>query len=418
MEFLREEYYQESKTGMAMDKKDILKMLHAQINVNGHIVGAVAGSGMTAKFAALGGADMLLALSAGKYRIMGRSSFASYLSFGNNNEQVMEMGSRELFPLIKDVPILFGLMASDPMIHLYDYLKEIKKKGFSGIVNFPTVALIDGKFREALEEEGNTYDREVEAIHLAADLGLVTMAFVTNEDETVKMLEAGADIICVHLGLTKGGFLGAKKYVSINDARKITNKIFQVCNEKRPDILKMVYAGPANTPIDMQYLYQNTECQGYVGGSTFDRIPTERAIFNTVRAFKTDGDFRANDPKIRQINGDWNTENIVGYIKEYISEHYMQEIRLGDLALVLHISSSYLSTRFKKETGVSFTEYLVRFRMNKAREFLKNGERCKDAAQNAGYTDYAQFSKMFKKYIGMTPAAYAENPDDYNTQLI
>ena len=150
-----------------MDREYILRLLRAQINVNGHIIGAAVGSGMTAKFAAMGGADLLLALSAGKYRIMGRSSFASYFCYGNSNEQVMEMGQRELFPIIKDTPIVFGLMANDPSLHLYEHLKAIKEAGFSGIVNFPTMALIDGQFREALEEEGNTYKQEVEAIHLA-----------------------------------------------------------------------------------------------------------------------------------------------------------------------------------------------------------------------------------------------------------
>lgn len=194
-----------------MDREYILRLLRAQINVNGHIIGAAVGSGMTAKFAAMGGADLLLALSAGKYRIMGRSSFASYFCYGNSNEQVMEMGQRELFPIIEETPIIFGLMANDPSLHLYEHLKEIKAAGFSGIVNFPTMALIDGKFREALEEEGNTYQQEVEAIHLARYLDLFTIAFVTTEDETKQMIEAGADVICVNLGLTKGGFLGPKK---------------------------------------------------------------------------------------------------------------------------------------------------------------------------------------------------------------
>lgn len=251
-----------------MDREYILRLLRAQINVNGHIIGAAVGSGMTAKFAAMGGADLLLALSAGKYRIMGRSSFASYFCYGNSNEQVMEMGQRELFPIIKDTPIVFGLMANDPSLHLYEHLKAIKEAGFSGIVNFPTMALIDGQFREALEEEGNTYKQEVEAIHLARYLDLFTIAFVTTEEETRQMIEAGADVICVNLGLTKGGFLGPKRHLSIEDARRMTDKIYALCNEMNPDIIKMIYAGPANTPIDMQYMYQNTECQGYIGGST------------------------------------------------------------------------------------------------------------------------------------------------------
>lgn len=390
--------------------EEILKRLNAQININGHIIGAVAGAGMTAKYAAMGGADFLLALSAGKYRVMGRGSLNSYYCYGNSNGIVMELGTKELLPIIQDIPIFFGLFSSDPFINLYDYLKEIKKQGFSGIVNFPTVSLIDGKFREALEEDGNTYESEVEAIKLAHYMELFTVAFVTDEKQAEDMLNAGADVICVHLGLTKGGFMGAKKYISINEARNITDRVFKICDKIRPDVIKMIYAGPANTPIDMQYMYQNTECQGYIGGSTFDRIPTERAILNTTRAFKSYGGFDKDDPMAKLVNGNWNTGDYVEFVKQYIQEHYMKKIQLEDLALVTHISSSYLSVLFKKEVGCCFTEYLVRFRMNKAKNLLENENiSCKEAAMQVGYSDYVQFSKMFLKYIGRSPSYYLKN---------
>jgi len=393
-----------------ISREEILKVIRAQININGHIIGAVAGSGMTAKYASMGGADFLLALSAGRYRVMGRSSFSSYFCYENNNESVMNFGTKELLPLIPNIPVLFGLAAGDPFIHIYDYLKDIKAVGFSGVVNFPTVALIDGQFREALEEDGNSYEKEVEAIKLAHYVDLFTVGFVTDEEQTVQMLEAGVDVICVHLGLTKGGFMGAKKYISIDEARKITDKIFRVCNSLRSDVIKMIYAGPANTPIDMHYMYQNTECQGYIGGSTFDRIPIERAILNTTKAFKSYGGFSEDDPMAKIADGSLGTRDYVEFVKKYIEEHYMKEIQLGDLALVAHVSSSYLSVRFKKEVGCSFTEYLVRFRMNKAKEFMEREQMtCKEAAEQSGYVDYVQFSKMFKKYIGMTPSYFLKN---------
>lgn len=385
-------------------REEILKVLNAQININGHIIGAAAGSGMTAKYVTVGGADFILALSAGRYRIMGRSSYASYFCYGNNNDIVMELGTRELIPIIKSIPVLFGLMAGDPFISLYEYLQRIRDEGFAGVVNFPTVALIDGAFGEALEEEGNTYDREVEAIKLANYLDLFTVAFVTNETQTIQMLEAGADVICVHLGLTAGGFLGAKKTLSIDEARKIAVRLFAICHELRPDVIKMIYAGPANTPIDMQYLYRNTPCQGYIGGSTFDRIPTERAVLNTTKAFKSYDDLSGNDPRLRVLEGQMDTRDYVQFVKEYIEEHYMEEIQLRDLALFAHISGSYLSTKFRKEVGCSFTEYLIRFRMNQAKELLEENKlSCKEIAEKVGYSDYAQFSKMFKKYIGVNP---------------
>lgn len=390
-----------------VSRKKILERLWAQINVNGHIIGTVAGSGMTAKYEVMGGADLLLALSAGRFRIMGRSSFTSYLCYGESNEIVMNMGCNELLPIIQDTPVLFGLFANDPMIHLYDYIQEIRASGFSGVVNYPTMGLIDGQFGEALQEEGNTYEREVEAIRLAHYFDLFTVAFVVNGEQARQMTEAGADIICAHLGLTKGGFLGAKKYISINDARKISDEIFDACDSVRDDVIKMIYAGPANTPLDMQYMYQNTKCQGYIGGSTFDRIPTERAILNTTRAFKSYGDFDANNPMMRMLDGNWNSGEYVEFVKKYVEEHYMNEIQLRDLAAVAHVSGSYLSVKFKKEVGCSFTEYLVRFRINKAKELFEHRfTSCKEVASMVGYADYTQFSKIFKKYTGKSPTEY------------
>ena len=320
----------------------------------------------------------------------------------------MDMGCNELLPIIRDTPVLFGLFASDPMIHLYDYLQKIRENGFSGVVNYPTLSLIDGIFGEALSEEGNTYEKEVEAIKLAHFLDLFTIAFVVNAEQARAMTLAGADVICAHLGLTKGGFLGAKKYISINDARKISDEIFNASDKIRSDVIKMIYAGPANTPIDMQYLYQNTKCQGYIGGSTFDRIPTERAILNTTKAFKSYGSFDEKDPMSKLLNGNWNPGDYVEFVKKYIEEHYMKEIQLRDLAVVAHVSGSYLSVKFKKEVGCSFTEYLVRFRMNKAKELFEQKKMsCKEVAAMVGYEDYAQFSRMFKKYTGIPPVEYA-----------
>ena len=399
-----------------MERSSLLALLNAQIQVNGHILGAAVGSGMTAKYASMGGADLLLALSAGRYRIMGRSSYASYFCYGNNNEIVMELGCHELLPIIREVPVLFGLFASDPEIHLYEYLKTIKENGFSGIVNYPTMSLIDGKFRKALEEEENCFAREVEAVKLAHYLDLFTLAFVTTEAEARQMLEAGADVICVHLGLTKGGYLGAKKYMPIESARKMTARIFQICEETRPDVIRMIYAGPANTPEDMLYLYKNTGCQGYIGGSTFDRIPIEKAVFETTRAFKNSDDEQLDSLMSKAVKGGWNPRDYSVFVKQFISQHFREEIQLGDLALVMHLSPSYLSTRFKKDTGMSFTEYLVRFRIDKAKELLRteNGS-CRQIAEQVGYPDYIQFSKMFKKYTGVSPTEYREqNGDSYN----
>lgn len=387
-----------------MDRDYLIRYLRAQVNVSGHIIGAAVGSGMTAKYAVLGGADMLLALSAGKYRIMGQSSYASYLCYGNSNQMAMELGTRELLPTIHDTPVIFGLFATDPYISLYEYLKQVRQNGFAGVVNYPTVALVDGQFREALEEAGNTFDREVEAIRLAHHLNLFTVAFVTTEEETEKMLDAGADVICVHLGLTKGGLLGAKRNITLYEAKSMTERIFKLCEKKYPDVFRMIYSGPANTPTDMHYIFQHTPCQGYIGGSTFDRIPAEKAIPKAVKTFKNPG-LDSEENAMSQLLADRSrAKDYTALVKQHIQDNYMNEIQLADIALVAQISPGYLSARFKQDTGVSFTTYLISFRIDKAKELLTTTSmNCRSVAEAVGYYDYAQFSKIFKKYVGQSP---------------
>lgn len=197
-----------------MNRPAILERLQTQLREGNHIIGVSTGTGITAKVAADSGADFILMLNSGKFRQMGRSSLAGFLPFCNSNEMVMDFASKEIVPLVRDTPVLFGLNANDPTREMSLYIEEIKARGFAGVNNYPTVGLIDGVFREALEEDGISYDREVEAIRLAHQQGLFTVAFVFDESQAVQMAEAGADVICVHLGLTVGGLLGARKVVS------------------------------------------------------------------------------------------------------------------------------------------------------------------------------------------------------------
>lgn len=392
------------------DREYILRMLRAQININGHIIGVAAGGGMTAKYTVMGGADFILALSAGKARQMGRSSLGSFLCYFNSNEMVMDLGTKEILPIIQDTPVIFGLNASDPTIHLYEYIADIKKNGFAGVNNFPSVGLIDGQFLEALNEEGVTFDNEVEAIRIANFMDLLTVAFVFNEEQAEKMAKAGADIVCAHFGLTGGGFLGAKKVFTLQHAKVMADKIFKVCDEISPNIIKMIYGGPASTPADLHFLYENTDCMGYIGGSSFERIPVEKAILETTKAFKNYESFGSKDIMKKILKGSSRNFDYAEYVKTYIEENYMKDIRISDLALVAHISASYLSTVFKNSAGYSFSEYLVRFRINKAVEMLTEEKiPLFEVAQMVGYDDYAQFSKIFKKYKGVSPKNFVES---------
>lgn len=392
-----------------INRQTILQNLRNQIKVHHHLLGVACGSGLTAKYAEEGGADFLLALNSGKYRQLGRGSLAGFMSYEDCNGFVMSFGSREIMPLIKNIPLIFGLNATDPLIDLETYIEYIQSKGFEGINNWPTIGLIDGQFREALEEEGMTFEAEVKAIKIAHDRNMFTVAFVFNENQALAMANAGADVICAHLGLTSGGILGAKKLFSLERAMNDLQRIFQVCDSVSPDIIKMVYGGPVKTPLDVQYMYNNSSAHGYIGGSAIERIPIESSIKEITRKFKTSGTALDDDLMIKMLDGINKHYDYTQFVMKYIAEHYREEISLMDLARVAHISVNYLSALFKKEVGTSFKTYLVHFRIEKALDILNEKDiPLYEVAELVGYVDYAQFSKMFKKVTGKTPRMYTK----------
>ncbi|WP_019244218.1 MULTISPECIES: phosphoenolpyruvate hydrolase family protein [Bacillus] len=392
-----------------LNREEILSRFKDQIKTNQHLIGVAAGSGLTAKYAEEGGADFILALSSGRFRQMGVSSLAGFLAYENSNKIVMDFATKELLPLIKNIPVFFGINATDPTIQLEEYINEIKNNGFAGINNFPSVGLIDGHFREALELQGMSYDKEVEAIRIANEKGLFTVAFVFDEMQAVKMLEAGADVICIHFGLTEGGILGAKRILSLQSAKKIAGKIVNTCNEINPSSIKMVYGGPVNKPIDVQFMYDDSEIKGYIGGSVFERIPTEQTVTQVTKSFKQTNDFHYDELIQKIIDGIGSQEDYVEFVKKYIHVNYMEEINLYEISKILNLSRSYLSTLFKKEVGLTFTEYLIEFRLNRAIEIMnKKNLPLHIVAEMVGYPNYSQFSKIFKKHKGLSPNKYIE----------
>lgn len=391
-----------------ISRKKILENLNQQIIKGNNIIGVATGTGMTAKYAKKGGADFILMLNSGRFRQMGRSSLAGFLPFYNSNDMVMDFAYREILPLVRDIPIIFGVNATDPTKNMESYIDEIKNKGFSGINNYPTIGLIDGNFNMALEENGCCYTLEVEAIRIAHEKDMFTVAFVFNNTQAVQMIDAGADVICVHLGLTSGGLLGARKVLSLEDAKVKSQEIFEKCNELKPNIIKLIYGGPVKTPTDVNYMYSNNKnLMGYIGGSAFERIPTEKFITNITKAFKVSSQLDEEDLMVKMLDGITKHYDYVEFVKEYVNHNYMGDLSFSDLAKVAHVSRGYLSTLFKKEVGCSFREYLVKFRIEKATEILdKKNIQLSELSALVGYKDYAQFSKMFKKYKGCSPKQY------------
>lgn len=395
---------------MINKRQTILENLRNQLKVHHHLLGVASGSGLTAKYAEAGGADFLLALNSGKYRQLGRGSLAGFLSFENSNGLVMNFGSREIMPLIKNIPLIFGLNATDPLINLETYIEYIDSKGFDGINNWPTVGLIDGQFREALEEDGLSFDKEVDAIRIAHQRNMFTIAFVFNEKQALDMALAGADVVCAHMGLTSGGILGAMKIFSLEAAKINSQKIFDVCDSVSPEIIKVIYGGPVKTPIDVQYMYSNTSAQGYIGGSAIERIPIESSITQITQAFKTTGTAQDDDLMMKMLDGINKHYDYPEFVMKYIAENYRDAISLEDLARVAHISVNYLSALFKKEIGISFRSYLVQYRIEKAIDILNEKDiPLYEVAELVGYFDYSQFSKMFKKVTGKTPNSFSKN---------
>ncbi len=394
---------------MIFQREQIINKLKMQIKLNGHIMGVAAGAGISAKYAVKGGADLILALNSGRFRQMGLSSLAGLLPFTNCNQLVMQFGAKEIIPAVKDVPVIFGLCATDPTIDLEKYIDLIHQNGFAGINNYPTVGMIDGLFREALEEENISFDKEVEAIRIANKKNLFSIAFVFNKEQAAQMAIAGADVICAHLGLTKGGVLGAKNTLSLEGAAAMAREIFSISSEINSNIIKMIYGGPINTPLDVKYIYDNTEAMGYLGGSSFERIPSEEIITKTTREFKVVGDFEQDELLNKTLDNVQKHHDYVGFIKEYISKNYMNEIAFTDLAAIAHVSRTHLSNLFNKEVGCTFPEYLTKYRINKAIDIIKREDlQLFEIANMVGYNDYSHFSKAFKRQTGSSPREYKQ----------
>lgn len=386
-----------------MTRKEFLQKLREEIDTGRSLIAVASGTGLVAKYAIQGGADFLLALNSGIFRGMGRGSLGGFLPFANSNDMVYDFAIRELMPLVKTFPVIFGINATDPTRDMGEYLDTLKASGFVGINNYPTMGLIDGDFGQALADCGMTFERELEVFAMAKARDMVTVAFVFNEDQARAALEIGVDILCVHLGLTEGGMLGAAKALSLVAGKDRVQRIYDICAEKNPEVIRMLYGGPVKTPVDVQFMYQNTSAQGYIGGSAFDRIPTEKSLTNITQAFKGTDDIEENLMS-KMLNGITKYYDYTGFVKAYVKENYMNDISFLDLARVCHVSRSHLSALFKKEVGCSFPEYLVNFRIHKAEKLLREeGLRVSEAAELVGYKDAAHFSKIFKKYTGVSP---------------
>lgn len=267
------------------DRTLILNALRAKLARGEVILGAGAGTGISAKCEEAGGVDLIVIYNSGRYRMAGRGSLSGLLAYGNANEIVKDM-AREVITAVRHTPVIAGVNGTDPFMLRDHFLRELKDLGFAGIQNFPTVGLIDGTFRANLEETGMSYQLEVECVAAARALDMLTTPYVFNPDEARRMTDAGADIIVAHMGLTTGGAIGAETAKTLDECVTDVQAIIDVAKTLRPEVFVLCHGGPIATPADAQFMLERCRgLDGFYGASSMERLPTERALVAEVRKF-------------------------------------------------------------------------------------------------------------------------------------
>lgn len=267
-------------------RTEILARLRAQVAAGRPIVGGGAGIGLSAKAAELGGIDLVIVYNSGRFRMAGRGSLSGMMPYGDANQIVMDM-AREVLPVVDRTPVLAGVCGTDPFRSMPRFLREVRDAGFAGVQNFPTVGLIDGLFRQNLEETGMGFDREVAMIAEARKLDLLTCPYVFTESEAEAMAAAGADVLIPHMGLTTKGTIGAKTAMSLAEAAARVQSLADAAKRVNPEILVLCHGGPIAEPADVAYILAHTRgIVGFFGASSIERLPTEVAIRDGVEQFK------------------------------------------------------------------------------------------------------------------------------------
>jgi predicted TIM-barrel enzyme len=267
--------------------KECLKRLRAQVAARRPIVGAGAGTGISAKFAERGGADLIIIYNSGRYRMAGRGSLAGLMPYGDANAIVVDM-AREVLPIVKDTPVLAGVCGTDPFRMMRVFLPQLKEMGFDGVQNFPTVGLIDGQFRLELEETGMGIQHEVDMIALAHEQGMLTCPYVFDAETAREFTKAGADVVVAHVKTTTSGSIGVKKAaISLDEAIERVRTMHDAARKANPDIIVLCHGGPIAEPKDAQYVLSRTKgVAGFFGASSIERLATESAIEAQTKKFK------------------------------------------------------------------------------------------------------------------------------------
>ncbi len=274
--------------GNPYTRTEVIERFNDTLSKGQAIIAAGAGSGISAKFIEKGGADLIIIYNSGRFRMMGHGSTAGLMAYGDANAIAMELGEYEVLPIVEEIPVICGVHATDPRRRMWHWLGKVKEMGFSGVNNFPTHTIVDGHFRSVLEETGMSVKKEFEMIALARKMEMFSIVYVGTPEEAVEMAKSGADAIIAHVGTTVGGSIGVTNaVVSWEETIKRTQDIIDAAKTVRDDIFYLCHGGPINTPEDADRVIQATDCVGFVGASSLERMGVEESLTNITRQFKS-----------------------------------------------------------------------------------------------------------------------------------
>lgn len=273
--------------GNPYTKQEVRERLQQTLTGKKAIIAAGAGTGISAKFIERGGADLIIIYNSGRFRMAGHGSTAGMMAYGDANAEALEIGEFEVLPVVNEVPVICGVHGSDPRRRMWHHLLKVKEMGFSGVNNFPTHSIVDGHFRQVLEETGMGFAKEVEMIRLATKMDLFSIVYVATAEEAKQMADAGADAIISHVGTTIGGSIGVVNASrSMDFAIERTQKIIEAGRSVNPDVFFLAHGGPINTPDDVRWVLDHTDAQGFVGASSLERMGVEESLTELTRSFK------------------------------------------------------------------------------------------------------------------------------------
>ena len=274
--------------GNPYTKQEVRDRLQATLDQKKAIIAAGAGTGISAKFIEKGGADLIIIYNSGRFRMAGHGSSAGLMAYGDANAVAMEIGEFEVLPVVEEIPVICGVYGSDPRRRMWHHLLKVKEMGFSGINNFPTHCIVDGHFRNVLEETGMGFNKEVEMVRIASKMDLFSIVYVATPEEARMMAEVGADAIIAHVGTTVGGSIGVTEAsCTMDDAIERTQKIIEAGRKVNPNMFFLAHGGPINTPEDVRIILDKTDVHGFVGASSLERMGIEKSLTDLTRNFKS-----------------------------------------------------------------------------------------------------------------------------------